>query len=109
MTLPILTCATAWDVQKNVALASKTTSLGDGYQQFGLMSLNAERVDWSVKSPALTKVVADSILSQLATFQGITAFLWSPDNGVNIPREAFFCDKWTLTPLGHQCDSQTSG
>ena len=100
MPLPILTCATAWDVQKNVALASKTTSLGDGYQQFGLMSLNAERVDWSVKSPALTKVVADSILSQLATFQGITAFLWSPDNGVNIPREAFFCDKWTLTPLG---------
>ena len=100
MPLPILTCATAWDVQKNVSLVSKTTDLGDGYKQFTLLSPNPERVEWAVKSPSLTKAVADSILSQLATFQGITAFLWSPDNGLNIPREAFFCDKWTLTPLG---------
>jgi len=100
MALPILTCATAWDVQKSVSLVSKTTALGDGYQQFTLLSPTPERVEWAVKSPALTKAVADSILSQLATFQGITAFLWSPDNELNIPREAFFCDKWTLTPLG---------
>lgn len=100
MPQPLLVLPQAWDTTKSITIAIKSTKLGDGYSQDMMCGTQPELVEWNVKSPALTKLAADTALANLKNFSGVTAFSWSPDNGVTIPVETFYCYKWTVNPLG---------
>lgn len=100
MPLPILVLPTSWETTKKVTLAEVSTNLGDGYTQDVLIGVDPESVEWQVRSPALSQSVAESIISQLETFQGVITFSWSPDNGLTLPFEPCYCLQWDLIPLG---------
>lgn len=100
MATPILILPVEREIEKTVKLAEKTHQLGDGYTQSMSLGINPEKLTWAVRSIPLTTAQYNSVESQLRTWQGITPFRWSPDNGVSEPLEAYFCEAWEWTPLG---------
>ncbi len=100
MPTPILVCPVEVEIEKEVKLAESVVELGDRYKQSMRLGLNPERVTWVIKSKVLTTEEYQTIESQLNTFQGVTTFLWSPDDGATIQRDGYYCENWDWVRLG---------
>jgi phage-related protein len=94
MTAPVLVLPVIREIEKSVTLAEKSTQLGDGYKQTMSLGTRPKIITWSITSIPLTFTQYQTVETNLRTWQGVTAFQWSPDNEVTQPREVFFCDQW---------------
>ncbi|MBN3993821.1 MAG: phage tail protein [Nostoc sp. NMS2] len=108
MPTPILELAPTWSATKRVTVPVSRTKLGDGYEQIVAEGTTGAIEEWDVQSPSLLTAVAQDKLSQLETFSGVTAFYWSPDNSVYIPRKTYTCEGWKVIRLGNNYQQITA-
>ena len=108
MPTPILELPPTWSATKRVTVPISRTKLGDGYEQIVALGTTGAIEQWDVQSPALLTAVALDKLSQLQTFSGVTAFYWSPDNSVYVPRKTYTCEGWKVTRLGNNYQQITA-
>jgi phage-related protein len=108
MPTPILELPPTWAATKRVTVPVSRTKLGDGYELRVAEGTTGAVEEWDVQSPALLTAIAQDKLSQLNTFSGVTAFYWSPDNGVYVPRKTYVCEGWKVARLGNNYQQITA-
>lgn len=87
-----------WEASKRVTPPYVSTKLGDGYIQLIFNGLE-EKEEWTITSPIFNEVDIASKVAKLNEFV-VGGFLWSPDNGLTVPRKRYTADAWTITTAG---------
>jgi phage-related protein len=99
MPTPILTLPTSFKASKKVSFPVSQLQLGDGYRVQWNATTNDSLEQWDISSPPMPVALAQSYLSQLNTFSGVTLFQWSPLD--SIPLKVYSCGGWKANPALH--------
>lgn len=94
----ILVLPPTWEASKRVAPPYVSAKLGDGYIQIIFNGLE-EKEEWQITSPIFNEVDIASKVAKLNEFV-VGGFLWSPDNGLTVPRKRYTADAWTIRTVG---------
>ncbi|EKU98055.1 Phage minor tail protein [Leptolyngbya sp. PCC 7375] len=95
--LPTLTLSPSWDISESTRIPYSESELGDGYVSRVNKTISIAR-QWNIRRVGLTTVEKDSLVTELSLYTGVDAFLWSPHP--LLPKSAYFCDDWSVSPLG---------
>lgn len=94
----ILVLPPTWEASKRVTPPYVSVKLGDGYIQIIFNGLE-EKEEWQITSPIFNEVDIASKVARLNEFV-VGGFLWSPDNGLTVPRKRYTADAWTIRTVG---------
>jgi phage-related protein len=91
---PTLELETLLTTPHTVTFPTKSTSLGDGYEQVGAVGKKESLTNYSITTKHLHLVDSDSLVNQLLVWRGIQAFTWTPDD-LRLPK-LYVCKRWEL-------------
>lgn len=95
---PTLVLPPNFNVQEQYPDHTFEIQLGDGYTYNSVSTNQPTRAEWTIKRNGLSKEEIDELVEKLSAWGSITPFYWQPHPGVR--RKLYFCEKWTVTPIG---------
>jgi phage-related protein len=95
---PTLILTPNFDVQEQYPDHTLEITLGDGYTYNSVSTNQPTRAEWSIRRNGLGKADVDELVDQLSVWGSVTPFYWQPHSGVQ--RKLYFCENWTVTPIG---------
>lgn len=83
----------------------REAKLGDGYSQRAQDGMNADMASWSLRFSGRSLAEGEAIDAFLAAQGGVTAFDWTPPNGVSTK---WLCKKWSRAYVSYESQTVTA-